>query len=257
MNPLSKVFTVIESVIGRQGRGATYSDIVQNSDLPKSTVHRILKDLADLGYLNFHPTTKRYFGSLRFAALGAEVIANFKLREHVHPFLLQLQQDMEHTANLGILDGSSGIFLDKIESRDLGIKLFSEVGKPFPLHCTALGKVLLAYSPSHIREALLEKPLEAKTDNTITRPADLKKELSRIVANGYALDDEEITRGIVCVAGPIFDFDQNILGAVSIAFPAYIKQDRGIEPEITAIMKHTALISKSLGGTQTAVGHEN
>lgn len=249
MNPLSKVFTVIEAVIGRQGRGATYSDIIKDSKLPKSSVHRILKDLTELGYLNFHPTTKRYFGSLRFSALGAEVIANFKLREHIHPFLLRLQQETDHTANLGILEGSKGVFLDKIESRDLGIKLISEVGKPFPLYCTGLGKVLLAFGPRHILEATLKHPLEAKTEKTITIPESLREELALIAASGYALDNEEITRGITCVAGPVFDFERNLLGAVSLAFPSYIKHDRGIEPEIAAIKKYTALISKSLGGT--------
>jgi len=249
MNPLSKVFTVIEAVIGRQDRGATYSDIIKDSNLPKSSVHRVLKDLTDLGYLNFDPITKRYFGSLRFSALGAAVIASFKLRDHVHPYLLQLQQDTDHTANLGILHGMQGVFLDKVESRDLGIKLISEVGKPFPLHCTGLGKILLAFAPDGIQKRVLQEPLEAKTEKTITSPEGLREELCLIAENGYALDNEEITRGITCVAGPVFDFDRNLLGAVSIAFPSYINHERGIEPEIAAIKKHTALISKSLGGT--------
>ena len=252
MNPLSKVFTVIETVVNRQDRGATYSEIISEIDLPKSSVHRILKDLAALDYLNYDPATKRYFGSLRFGALGAQVMANFRLRDHIHPFLLELQHDTQHTANLGILDGTQGVFVDKIESRDFGIKLFSEIGKPFPLHCTSLGKILLAFSPPSTLEKLLEQPLSAKTDKTITRPEDLRKELENVVNQGYALDDEEITRGIMCVAGPVFDFDQHLLGAISIAFPAYLKQDRTIEPEISAIKKYAASISKSLGGRHAA-----
>lgn len=253
MNPLSKVFTVIETVVSRQGKGATYTEITKDSDLPKSSVHRILKDLSDLGYLNFNPTSKRYYGSLRFAALGAEVIANFKLREHVHPFLLELQQDTEHTANFGILDGLYGIFMDKVESHDFGIKLISEIGKRFPLHCTSLGKTLLAFSPANTLEKLLLKPLKAETETTITDPDELRKELAMIARQGYAVDNEEITRGIMCVAAPIFDFDQNLMGAVSIAFPSYLNQDRTIEPEIEAIKNYSVSISKSLGSTQAAV----
>lgn len=256
MNPLSKVFTIIETVISRQDKGATYTEITRDSDLPKSSVHRILKDLSDLGYLNFNSTSKRYYGSLRLAALGAEVIANFKLREHVHPFLLELQQDTEHTANFGILDGLCGMFMDKVESHDFGIKLFSEIGKRFPLHCTGLGKTLLAFSPEHTLERLLLKPLKAETEMTITDPEQLREELSSIVLQGYALDREEITRGIMCVAAPIFDFDQNLMGAVSIAFPAYLNQDRTIEPEIEAIKNYSESISKSLGSTHAAVNSE-
>lgn len=256
MNPLSKVFTIIETVVGRQDRGATYSDIIKDSDLPRSSVHRILKDLTNLGYLNFSPITKRYYGSLRFAALGAEVMANFKLRDHIHPFLLELQQDTGHTANLGILDGTQGVFVDKVESQDFGIKLFSEIGKPFPLHCTSLGKILMAFSPANTLETLLEQPLKTETENTITNPEDLREELSMVVKRGYSIDNEEITRGIVCVAGPIFDFEQNLLGAISLAFSSYINHDHGIEQEIEAIKKYAESISKSLGGSQAAVSYE-
>jgi IclR family transcriptional regulator, KDG regulon repressor len=253
MNPLKKVFTVIETVVSRQDRGATYSEILKDVDLPKSTVHRILKDLTDLDYFSYDAATRRYYGSLRFAALGAHVMTNFRLRDHIHPFLLELQHDTKHTANLGILDGTQGVFIDKIESRDFAIKLFSEIGKPFPLHCTSLGKTLLAFSPPAILEKLLEQPLKAETEQTITDPDQLKIELRRVIRQGYAVDNEEITRGIVCVGGPIFDFEQRIQGAISIAFPAYIKQDRGIEAEIAAIKNYAESISKSLGGRFTAV----
>ena len=256
MNPLCKVFSVIEIVVARQDRGTTYSDIIKDSNLPKSSVHRILKDLSDLEYLNFDPATKRYFGSLRLAALGAEVMANFQLRTHIHPFLLRLHQETEHTANFGILDGMHGVFVDKVESRDFGVKLFSEVGKTFPLHCTSMGKILIAFSPPGTFTELLSKPLEAVTNKTITDPLLLHEELALINVQGYAFDNEEITRGIMCVAGPIFDFDLGLIGAISIAFPASLNHDRGIEPEITAIKRYAALISQSFGGSQTAVFEE-
>ncbi len=257
MNPLSKVFTIIETVISRQENGATYSDITRDSGLPRSSVHRILNDLKNLGYLDFNPTTKRYFGSMRFSALGSEILSSFKLRDRIHPFLFELQQDTGHTANLGIVGGAHGFFLDKIESRDQGIKLFSEVGKPFPLHCTALGKTLLAFSPEMLLTKVLAQPLKAETENTITDPETLRRELSRVARQGYAIDNEEITRGIICVAGPILDFEQKILGAISIAFPAYLRQDRFIEPEISAIKNYAAAISRSLGGRLTAVRAKN
>ena len=140
MNPLGKVFSIIEIVVAWQDRGATYSDIIKESNLPKSSVHRILKELSISSISNFDPTTKRYFGSLRLAALGAEVMANFKPREHIHPLLLKLHQETKHTANFGILDGSHGVFVDKVESQDFGVKLFSEIGKTFPFTAQALAR---------------------------------------------------------------------------------------------------------------------
>jgi DNA-binding IclR family transcriptional regulator len=140
-----------------------------------------------------------------------------------------------------------GVFMDKIESKDFGIKLISEIGKTFPLYCTGLGKVLLAFSSENTVSKLLETPLEAITERTITDPEVFKKELILIRDRGYGIDNEEITRGIMCVAAPVFGFNREMICAISITFPAYINEDRGIEPEIESIKKYSALISRSLG----------
>lgn len=247
MKPLQKVFSIIETIVTRQDKGLIYSEIVAALDLPKSSVHRILKDLTELGYVNFNPETKRYFGSLRLAALGAEVMSNFQLREHVRPHLLALHRETDHTTNLAVLSGSVGVFVDKIESKDFGIKLFSEIGKTFPLHCTGLGKALLAFSSEDIVSELLQAPLAAITERTITDPELFKRELAVIRSRGYALDNEEITRGIMCLAAPVFDLSGEMVCAVSITFPANVRNDRGLKPEIEAIKKYAALISASLG----------
>ena len=247
MNPLCKVFSIIENIASRQDKGVTYSEIVAALNLPKSTVHRILKDLTELGYLNFNPESKRYFCSLRLAAIGAEVMSHFQLRDHVRPHLLELHRETDHTANLAILDGTMGVYVDKIESKDFGIKLFSEIGKTFPLHCTGLGKALLAFSSKDTLSKLLATPLKGITEKTIINPEEFKRELALIRKRGYALDDEEITRGIMCIGAPVFGFNGDLVCAISVTFPAYIKDDRGIEPEISAIKKYAVLISGSLG----------
>lgn len=247
MNPLHKVFSIIDTVVAGQDRGLTYSEIVAALNLPKSTVHRVLRDLTELGYLSFNPETKRYYGGLRLAALGAEVMSNFHLRDHIRPYLLELHRETDHTTNLAILEETLGVYVDKIESKDFGIKLFSEIGRTFPLHCTGLGKSLLAFSSDGTVEKLLKKPLKALTEKTITDPETLKSELALIRNRGYAVDNEEITRGIMCVAAPVFGFDGQVVCAISVTFPTYIKEDRSIEPEIVAIKKYAALISDSLG----------
>jgi IclR family transcriptional regulator, KDG regulon repressor len=247
VSPLYKAFSIVETIAERQGKGVTYSEIVAALDLPKSSVHRILKDLTELGYVNFNTETKRYYCSLRLAAIGAEIMSNFQLRDQVRPHLLELHRETDHTTNLGILDGTKGVFMDKIESKDFGIKLISEIGKTFPLYCTGLGKALLAFSSEDTVAKLLEAPLEAITEKTITDPEVFKRELALIRDRRYAMDNEEITRGIMCVAAPVFGINGEMICAISITFPAYINDDRSIEPEIESIKKYSALISGSLG----------
>lgn len=247
MNPLQKVFSILETVISLQGNGCTYTEIVTKVNLPKSSVHRILKDLTQLGYIVYNPENKRYYGSFKLAALGAEVTAHFQLRNHVRPYLLELHQATGHTTNLGVRNGTVGVFADKVHAQDFGIKLFSEIGKTFPLYCTGLGKILLAHAPVGVLTELLEQPLESYTEATLTEPEPIKLELRAVKKQGYALDKEEITKGIMCVAAPVFGYNQELLGAISIAFLAAVQNERTIDKEISETRKYGALISESLG----------
>ena len=245
MSSLEKVFTVIETIVSHQRAGMNFAAVAAKTGLPKSTVHRILKYLTGIGYLSYGTDTKMYRGTLKLAGLGAEVMSNFDLRQQVHPQLIKLHQETEHTCNMGIKSGDAGIFVDKIESRDFGIKLFSEIGKSFPLHCTAMGKVLLAYAAGEETAKNLSQPLHAYTDKTITRKKLLLKELEKVKDSGYAVDWEEITRGVMCVAAPVFGIAGEITCAISMAFPSYIHSDRGIDMEIRAIKRHAEAISGS------------
>lgn len=243
MRSADKIFDVLEAVVSHQDSGLNFAAVVNATGLPKASAHRILKALTELGYLSLSPETKRYRGTLKLAALGAEVTSNFDLRDYVHPGLLKLHQETSHTSNMGIRNGEVGIYVDKIESQDYGIKLFSEIGKSFPLHCTAMGKVLVAYAEAQEIERILSRPLKAFTEKTIIEPAVLKEELERIRAEGYAVDREEITRGIMCVAAPVFGVQGKIVCSISVAFPSYINSDRGIQREIKALKRHAAAIS--------------
>jgi len=242
MNSFGKVFSVLEAVIANQEAGLSFSQATAETGLPKASVHRILKGLVELGYLNFNLDNKRYRGTLKLATLGAEVMSHFDLRDYVHPYLLKMRRDTGHTCNLGIKDGNAGIYLDKIEAEDYGIKLYSVVGKSFPLYCTGMGKILLAWAPEEEIEAALAVPLESFTERTITDPGKLRQQLGQIREQGYALDEEEITRGIMCVAAPVFGVGGRLIAAISLTFPSYVYHDRGIAREIEVIKHHAAAI---------------
>ncbi|RPI00847.1 MAG: IclR family transcriptional regulator, partial [Zetaproteobacteria bacterium] len=178
MSSVAKVFQVLEAVVSHQARGLAYSEVVAETRLPKATAHRLLKSLASLGYLRFEAEAGRYFGDLKLSALGSAVTSHFDLKRYVRPYLLRLQADTAHTSNLGVLSGDAGVYLDKVEStKAFGIKLYSEIGKRFPLHCTAMGKVLLAGMPPAERRKLVARRLESFTPHTITSPVALDREL--------------------------------------------------------------------------------
>ncbi|MCH9693581.1 MAG: IclR family transcriptional regulator [Gammaproteobacteria bacterium] len=239
MGSTTKSFQLIQAVIDTGSSGATFSEAVRASSVPKSTAHRLLNELIDIGVLRYDSESKTYFGGLQLARLGSAVAAGYDLRKIARPHLESLNERTGHTATLGIRDSDHGIYLDKVESRNSGIRLHSEVGKAFPLHCTGIGKVLLSLVPAdELRQALRGK-LESFTNRTITDKTLLRSELKQIREQGYAIDDEEITRGMVCVAAPVFDPNGNIAGALSCTFPTWIRDEHGIENEIAAV-RHAA-----------------
>ena len=247
MSSVAKVFRILETVVSHQGRGLAYSEVVARTEIPKATAHRVLKSLVQMGYLRFDAEAARYFGDLKLASLGSAVTASFDLKGYVRPYLCKLQAETTHTCNLGVLSGNVGVYLDKIESAEaFGIKLYSEIGKRFPLHCTGMGKILLAgMEPAEVQRALAGG-LKAYTPHTITKPGALKRELAKVRRCGYAMDKEEITRGIVCVAAPIQDGRGDTVAAVSVAFPAYINEERGVAGEIAAVTRCASEVSRLL-----------
>ncbi len=237
MSALRTGFRIIDVVAAAGNGGLSFSRIVDQTKIPKATAHRLLNELVEMSALTLDPTTRCYRGGLLLARIGASVMADYDLRTVARPFLRALHEEVGHVATLGVRDHDSGVYVDKIESKDFGIRLHSEIGKSFPLHCTAMGKVLLSHAdPSDVRR-LLNRKLEAHTANTITNPKRLREELKQVNIQGYAIDDEEITRGLVCVAAPIFGVDGRIAGAISCTCPSHVGDERGIKTRIEAVCR--------------------
>ena len=238
MSAVSNAFAILEVVANAGSGGVPFMSIVERTKIPKASAHRLLAELVELSVLSLDQNTRHYRGGMVLARLGAGVAINEDLRNIARPHLVALQNQTGHVATLGVLNDDEGIYIDKIEPDDFRIRLHSDIGKAFPLHCTAMGKVLLANAASEDSRRLLKRQLPSFTKHTITDAKVLRGELKRVRADGYALDREEITRGLMCVAAPIFDVQGEVSGAMSCTFPSYLDEDRGIEAEIAAVMQH-------------------
>jgi DNA-binding IclR family transcriptional regulator len=220
MSALSKGFLILEAVTARK-TGLSFSEIVDQTGIPKASAHRLLRELVNLSALSFDESTRTYQGGLLLASLGASVTANYDVRRVVRPHLEALHLQTGSVVTLGIRDGDVGIYIDKIEPADFVIRLHSEVGKSFPLHCTGLGKVLLAHSDAATISRVARRKLTAYTDNTITDGQVLRGELEAVVENGYGIDREEITRGLTCIAAPVYGVGGDVVAAVSCTISSF------------------------------------
>ncbi len=238
MASVTKAFTILMKISGAGG-GLPFAAIVRQTGLPKASTHRLLKEMVEIGALTFDLSTKCYRCGLLLARLGAGVTAEYDVRLRARPYLEALQKDTGQVATLGILNGDEGVYIDKVEGRDFGIRLHSEIGKTFPLHATAMGKILLAF----VDGAVIQKKLASYTDKTIIDRALLKAECKKIREQGFAIDNEEITRGLVCIAAPVFGVDGKCAGAISCTSPSYILDDNTADTIKAAVIKQAAQAS--------------
>ena len=191
-------------------------DIAGMVDVPKSTVQRMLASLEAAGWVSVSPETRKYRIGLRFLAYANAWRLRFELVRQTRHILEDLSARTQETVLLLVLDGDCGRCIDKVEPVKT-FKLVAEVGKTFPLHAAACGKILLAYSPEAVRDRVFSRPLEKFTSMTITDAAALRDELDRTAERGYARSVEELTPGAAEVAVPILDRDDNLVAGLSVA----------------------------------------
>lgn len=214
--------------------------------LAKSTVYRLLQTLVKHGYAIQDPVSGRYRLGLRFLEIGGVVQNNLSIRTIIHPHLQALMAATNETAQLGILDGCEVVYADKIECART-IRMYSSVGRRSPLHCTALGKVLLAYQPEDALRKILGARLIRCTPRSITTPRSLRAELVQIREQSYAFDDEEFEEGLRCLAAPARDYTGAVVASLGIAGPA-TRFEPTRRPELIKLLKDAAeAASMSLG----------
>lgn len=241
---LVKGIAIINLLAAHKG-GMRLTDLVTYVDLPRGTVVRLLSVMIDEHVVR-HSADGRYYLGAQCAVWGADFLSDLELREVASDVMAQLADVGSETCHLGVRDGKSVLYIDKVESPH-SLRMYSRIGGKNPLHCTGLGKALLAYVPGDELEAYLAEPLERRTANTIVSPEVLRAELQRIRDRGYAVDDVENEVGVRCVGAPIFDHNGDLVGSISLAGPTMRMTWERIEQLIEPVTKAAQEISERLG----------
>jgi IclR family transcriptional regulator, acetate operon repressor len=193
---VERVFELLE-LITDAGGDVTLSELSSSTDLPLPTIHRLLRTLVALGYIRQLPN-RRYALGPRLIRLGEG--ANKQLGALARPQLKSLVDRLGETSNMAVLDSDMVIYVAQVPSLH-SMRMFTEVGRRVPVHCTGVGKVLLAQlPPAQVQAILMRAGMVAQTPHTITDPDRLARELDRVRHQGYAVDDAEQEVGVRCVA---------------------------------------------------------
>jgi IclR family transcriptional regulator, KDG regulon repressor len=199
-------------------QGLTAKQVAIRSRLPVSTVHRFLANLESAAFLNCSGAGVYQLGIACFA-IGQAALGQLDVRRVSLPYLEELNRKTRETIHLTLRHGLSAVYVEKLDSPE-PLRIHSRIGAAVPLHCTAVGKVMLAYMPDEARDKVLPQlGLKRLTPNTVGNLQELAAELYRVRKNGYACDLEEHELHIRCIAAPIWDHAGEVNASVSITAP--------------------------------------
>jgi IclR family transcriptional regulator, KDG regulon repressor len=223
------------------------TDIAGKLKINKSTAHRILSDLVEEKFLEFDLETKRYKLGTKFLTYASIILSHLDIVQIAKPIMKNLVLKTKQTVNIAILDDCNVVYIAK-EEPPASLRLSSSVGSRVPAYCTALGKVLLAYYNEEERKKIIDKlNLEKFTASTISSKNELQKELEKVKNSGFAIDHEEFLPGLMCVAFPIFNHENQVISSISIAGPVTAFKEKLLKTWEIYIKKAALQISNKLG----------
>jgi IclR family KDG regulon transcriptional repressor len=227
--------------------GLGFSDLGRRLGLPKSSLHGLLAALTDRGYVVFDANQRTYVLGIRVWELGQAYSFHRDLLREARRVMEGIVAEVNETVQLATLDGTDNVYLDKVDCSH-PIRLLSEVGKRLPAHATGLGKVLLAQLPPEtVRSRLTGRALPAFTPRTITGRSSLLAELKTIRQQGFAVDDQEYTDGLRCVAVPICEHGGHATTALSASVPIMRASPEQLAQALRAVAAGSLELSRRLG----------
>lgn len=225
----------------------TFTEIADRLDLPRSSVSGLLRTMTDAGWLRLDPHTRAYSLGIRALEAGNAYQRSLGLPARALPIMTDVRDELNEIVQLAVLDGRFNVYIAKVDGSH-ALRLASEVGRRLPAHATGLGKAILAYlDHSDLLRRFEGVVFESYTPNTITSMEALEDELHRIRRQGFAIDNEEYSLGVRCVAAPVRDHSGTVSCAISVSAPMF-RFDRARRARARdLIVRAAADLSRTLG----------
>jgi IclR family transcriptional regulator, KDG regulon repressor len=244
---LMRGIRVLEAVV-ETGARASLAEITTHVDLPKTTVHRLLQTFVESGYVETRGDGY-YSGGPRVLAVAGRIVETVGYARLIGAVLRELQDHTDETIHFGILSGLEAVYVEKLGGRR-PYQMASQIGKPLPLHCTAIGKAILSFLPDDQRHSLINlTELSRRTERTITSRRGIEEEVQRTRERGYSLDDEENEDGIRCVGVPVFDYTGRVIGGISVSAPVFHLSLNDATMLVPALLASGRKASEAFGAT--------
>jgi DNA-binding IclR family transcriptional regulator len=236
--------------LGQVGRPLGVSDIARRTGLSKGTVHHLLSTLTSRRFVMQDPYTSLYRLGWALYELGSSVVRDVEFSRAARPFLDRLATETGESVLLGILEDDAVLYLDRGESPS-GLQMVANAGRRGPLHATASGKVLLAFtSDAQLLERILSKPLPKLTPATVTDPSVLRRQLAMVRTRGYAVCKQEREVGLCSISVPLRNYTRLVVGSLAVASPAARMTPAALKSYLVPLQAAAHEIEVYIGGTR-------
>jgi IclR family pca regulon transcriptional regulator len=218
---LAKGFAVLRAFTA-EAPELTLAEVARAAGLDNATAFRMLNTLVQLGLVARVPGARRFRLTLACLDLGFNAIARSDLRALARPLLRGLVGERIEAASVGVLDGASVVYVERIQAGVARLGVDVRIGSRVPVHSSAIGQAILAFMPETVQLAVLEAaPRERLTDRTLTDLPALLGRLATVRAAGFAVSDQETVMGLRVLAAPVRDADGVPVAGLSVATPSF------------------------------------
>lgn len=244
LKSLTKVVRVMEC-FSTTRRSLSLAEICTLTGYPRSTTHRLLAAMREVGFVEQDRGRDDYRLGLRLFEFGNIVLANLELNREGRPVVDALHRLSGRTVHLAVFDGLSAVVIQRTETVDS--RMAASFVENSPAYCTSVGKAILAFQPPEAVQRVIDAGLVRYTENTITDAGRLEDELALTRGRGYAVDEAEHQPGLRCVGAPIRNQSGAVFAAISISAPAWQLPVAEVDDLARVVCYHANQISQRLG----------
>ena len=243
-----RVLDILEEAIVAE-RGFTFMELTRTRNIPKSSLHALLEVLVRRQYLEMDAETRRYTLGIRALESGQAYLRNHGVIEVSRQEMEILVAEVNETAQLSRLSGCENVYLARVDSSH-ALRLASETGRRLHAHSTGLGKALLAQlPPDEVRARFGDGSLPVYTPTTLPTVEALLVELERTRTRGFALDNQEYSPGVFCLAVPIFGAGERAELSLSVSVPVTRASRKSLSRTLACLARTSLAISRRTTGS--------
>lgn len=249
LKSLQKIVRVLDC-FSTSRRALSVSDICAETGFPRSTTHRLLASMRDVGFLEQEHERDQYRLGLKLFELGSVALTNLELHREGRDIVDALHRLTGRTVHLAVFDGERAVVIQRNEAgTDANVP--STFVENSPAYCTSVGKAILAFQGAEAIDRVIAAGLERFTETTLTDPDALRADLARTRARGFAVDEGEHRPGVRCVGAPIRNQSGKVFSAISVSAPSWQLPPEDVDELAAVVTYHANQIARRLGHVRT------